>query len=165
MVNNDNINFANYFNILNFMGETLKNHPSIEFVSQGQISDIDNFQFPKYPFANFIITNITVDNNLSIYTINLIVGDKVKELKNDNEIEIPQLVDFYGKDDEVYIFANTSGIINDVLSYIDNQTRAFNIEGSFSLTPFSDKYKNGISGFSTTFNLSTFNNRNSCNND
>lgn len=162
IVKNTNINFTNYYNILNFLGDTLKNHPSIASVSQGPIVDIDNFSFPAYPFANILINQINILGNTSTYSINLIVGDKVKDLNNLSENDEPQVIDFYGTDDEVDIFANTSGILNDVLSYIDGGTTAFSIEGTITMNPFSNKYKNGISGFSADFNLVTFNNRNRC---
>lgn len=162
IVKNTNINFTNYYNILNFLGDTLKNHPSIQSVSQGPIVDIDNFSFPAYPFANILINQINILGNTSTYSINLIVGDKVKDLNNLSENDEPQVIDFYGTDDEVDIFANTSGILNDVLSYIESGTTAFSIEGTITMNPFSNKYKNGISGFSADFNLVTFNNRNRC---
>lgn len=160
IVNNNNINFSNYYNILNFLGDTLANHNSIASVKQGPIYDIENYSFPAYPFANFMISNISIYNNTTIYAIQLIVGDKVKDLNKN--VDENQVIDFYGTDDEVDVFANTNGIINDILSYLDGGTTAFRIDGTINLTPFSDKYKNGISGYSVIFNLVTFNNRNRC---
>lgn len=162
IVKNTNINFTNYYNILNFLGDTLKNHSSIAYVSQGPILDIDNFSFPSYPFANILINQINVLGKVSTYSVNIIVGDKVKELNNLSENDTPQIIDFYGTDDEVDVFANTLGILNDVLNFIENGTTAFTIEGGITMNPFSNKFKNGISGFSADFNLSTFNNRNFC---
>lgn len=162
IIKNNDINFSNYYNILEFLGNTLAEHPSIKSVSQGPIPNIDSYEFPAYPFANIMITNIYIVDNTTNYQINLIIGDKVKDLNNLSEENQPQIINFYGTDDEVDVFANTSQILNDVLAFIDRGTTAFNIDGTITMTPFSDSHRNGISGFAADFNLITFNNRKIC---
>lgn len=163
ILKNNNVNYTNYYNILNFLGETLQNHPSISSVKQGPITDIDNLQFPSYPFGNIMITNMYVQGTVTTYSVILTVGDKVKDINTDNIVQTPQVIDFYGTDDEIDIFANTSGILNDIISYIDGGTTSFTISDRITLTPFSEKFRNGISGFTASFDLQTFNNRNKCN--
>jgi len=162
LTNNNNTNYTNYYNILNFLGDTISSHPSINSVQQGPITDIDNKEFPNYPFGNIIITGMLIRDNTTLYSVILTIGDKVKDIKNEDIPNQPQLIDFYGNDDEVDVFANTSGILNDILSYIDKGTTQLNIDGDINMSPFSEKFRNHISGFSASFNIKTFNDRNRC---
>lgn len=163
LVNNQATNYSLYYNVLDYFKTIMKNHPSINQVSQGDIFDIDVNEFPWYPLGNILITEARFDNTKTIYTCQLTVADKVKQ-KNDesagstNEQTIP----YYGTDDTVDIHANTLSIINDLLSYTQYSVQSFDIDSEIRLIAFKDKFDNGLAGWVATFDLITHNDRPRC---
>ena len=45
-INNIGTNYTLYYNILDFFKTIMKNHPSLNFVSQGDMFSIDTNEFP-----------------------------------------------------------------------------------------------------------------------
>jgi len=161
--NNTDTNYALYYNILNYFRDLMNLHPSIERVSQGEISNLDTDTFPIYPLGNVFIGDLSVDESYTDYTINLVVADKIKEQANESEgTENRQSIPFYGTDDVVDIHANTLGILNDLTNYTGRSVSGFEIQGGITYTPFVDRFDNVLAGFSADFTLRVHNDRNRC---
>ena len=163
IVHNSGINYSLYYNILNYFKTIMTNHPSIMMVSQGALSDFDYDEFPNYPVGNVVIVNANWGTSTTDYQIQLIVADKVKNKNNEsdptnNEITIP----FYKRDDLVDIHANTFSILNDLTSYTQRSVDGFEINTDIVCEPFSDRFNNGLAGWSATFTLTTHNDKNRC---
>jgi hypothetical protein len=163
VVNNQATNYSLYYNVLDYFKEIMSNHPSINQVSQGDIFEIDDYEFPYYPLGNILITDARFNNTQTIYTCQLIVADKVK-LKNDESQgrTNAQTVPYFGTDDTVDIHANTLSIINDLLSYTQYSVQAFDINNEIRLTAFKDKFDNGLAGWVANFELIAHNDRPRC---
>lgn len=141
----------------------MNNHPTIEQVSQGPLSNFDDIQYPTYPVGNIMILNATFTPSTTIYEVQLIVADKIKNKNNESEGERnEQVVPYYGVDDTVDIHANTLSVLNDLLSFTQYSVEAFNIEGDITLEPFADRFNNGLAGWAATFSLVTHNDRPRC---
>ena len=141
----------------------MKNHPSIEVVTYGDLDEIDIKEYPAYPLGNILITNTSFGTNVTNFTIEIIVADKIKNKNNDsNPINNKQTVPFYGVDDTVDIHANTLAILNDLTSYTQKGVASFEINGDIACTPFEDRFNNGLAGWVATFELTTHNDRNRC---
>jgi hypothetical protein len=165
ILNNLSTNYSLYYNLLDFFKRILSNHPSVGHVTQGMIEDFDTREFPKYPIANVLVLESRIIGTTTIYNIQLILADKIKNKNNESENEFnEQIVPFYGVDDTVDIHSNTLGIINDIVSYLERGTTAFMIETDTEilLTPFQDRFNNGLAGWVAEFALVTHNNRNIC---
>lgn len=163
IVHNSGINYSLYYNVLNYFKTIMTNHPSIAMVSQGELSDFDYDEFPNYPVGNVQIINANWGTSTTDYEIQLIVADKVKNKNNEsnprtNEITIP----FYKRDDLVDIHANTFSILNDLTSYTQRSVDGFEINDDIRCEPFSDRFNNGLAGWSATFTLTTHNDKNRC---
>ena len=65
IVHNTGTNFTLYYNTLNYFKTIMSNHPSIEAVTQGDITKIDVDQFPAYPLGNILITDTSFGSNVS----------------------------------------------------------------------------------------------------
>ena len=163
VVNNMGTNYTLYYNILDFFKVIMKNHPSINFVSQGDMYSIDTKEFPAYPLGNFTINDVLFLEKEFIYTCQLTIADKVK-LKNNESVGSANLqtIPFEGTDDIVDIHANTLSIINDLLSFTRTGTQAFEFAGDPRAIPFKDNFDNGLAGFVVTFNLKVFNSADTC---
>lgn len=156
-------NYTLYYNILNYFKTIMNNHPGILQVSQGEISDIDQIQYPNYPLGNVLITNSTFGTNVTEFNVQLIVADKIKNRNNESEgPENKQIVPFYGVDDLVDIHANTLAILNDLTAYTQRGVVGFEIDGEISCTPFADRFNNGLAGWQAEFTLTTHNDKNRC---
>ena len=151
------------YNVLNYFKTIMTNHPSIEMVSQGLLSDFDYDEFPNYPIGNVAITQTAFGTSTTDYQIQLIVADKVKNKNNEsdptnNEITIP----FYKRDDLVDIQSNTIGILKDLTSYTQRSVDGFEINSEIVCEPFADQFNNGLAGWVATFTLTTHNNKDRC---
>jgi len=163
IVKNQDENYALYYNVLDYFKIIMKNHPSINHVSQGDASDFDQNEFPAYPVANVMISQSELREKTIVHTVDLIVADKIKQKNNDstpttNEQSIP----YYGTDDSVDILANTMAIINDLTTFTQFSVEAFDIDGNIIVTPFKDRFNNGLAGHVASFRLVSFANRNRC---
>lgn len=163
IVQNTGTNYTLYYNVLDYFRTIMNNHPSIAQVSQGEISEIDDIQFPFYPIGNVLITNCIFGTSITELTVQLIVADKIKNKNNESEGERnKQIVPFYGVDDMVDIHANTLAILNDLISYTQRGVQGFEINEDVSCTPFAERFNNGLAGWQAEFTLTTHNDKNRC---
>jgi len=163
IVHNQGVNYSLYYNVLNYFKTIMKNHPSIEVVTYGDIEDFDTREFPSYPVGNILITDTSFGTNITNFTVQLIVADKQKNKNNESDpITNKQDVPFYGVDDMVDIHANTLAILNDLTSYTQRGVAGFEINADIDCTPFSDRFNNGLAGWTATFELTTHNDKNRC---
>jgi len=162
VVNNSDTNYSVYYNVLDYFKTIMSNHPSINYVSQGDVFSLDTKEFPQYPMGNILITDATFDGSTTSYSCQLIVADKQKLLNNNSSGSYnEQEIDYYGVNDVVDIHANTLSILNDLLSYTEYATTNFEI-GIVTCTAFKESFDNGLAGFSATFDLITHNPRPRC---
>ena len=142
----------------------MKNHPGVGVATYGDIADFDTKEFPAYPVANLQITDTSFTTNTTNYTIQLIVADKVKNKNNESSGSLnQQSIDYFkGVDDTIDIHNNTLGILNDLTAYTQRGVQGFDIDGEIACLPFSDRFNNGLAGWSATFNLTTHNNKDRC---
>ncbi len=56
IVHNTGVNYSLYYNVLNYFKTIMKNHPSIQSVTYGDIDSIDDKQYTEYPLGNVLIT-------------------------------------------------------------------------------------------------------------
>jgi len=163
LVNNTGTNYSLYYNVLDYFKTIMNNHPSIAQVSQGDISSIDDIQFPTYPLGNVMIGDTTLGTNITEFQIQLIIADKVKNKNNESNPDTnEQIVPFYNVDDVVDIHANTLGIINDLTSFTQYSVEAFQINSDIDCVPFADRFNNGLAGWAATFTLTVHNDKNRC---
>jgi len=163
VINNMGTNYTLYYNILDFFKIIMKNHPSINFVSQGDVFSIDTKEYPAYPLGNFIINDALFLEKEIVYTCQITIADKVK-LKNNESTGTnnAQIIPFEGTDDVVDIHANTLSILNDLISFSRTGVQAFEFAGDPRAVPFKDNFDNGLAGWVVTFNLRVFNSADTC---
>jgi len=145
-------NFCVYYVMLNYWKTILKNHPSIGFVTHGDIFSTDVKEFPMYPLANIYVEDATMTPKTMTYRITLTLADKVKLINVDSISNTnKQIIPYEGIDDLDDIYSNTIGIINDVLAF-SYQFDRFEI-GEIKCVPFIDEFDNGLAGWVTSFDV------------
>lgn len=163
IITNTGTNYTLYYNVLNYFKTIMSNHPSVGVATYGDITALDTKQFPAYPIANVNFLNTTFGTSTTDFTVQLIVADKVKNKNNESDgRNNEQILPFFGIDDSVDIYANTLAILNDLTSYTQRGLTNFDINGDITCEPFSDDFSNGLSGWVSTFTLTTHNDKNRC---
>lgn len=162
-VKNQAVNYSLYYNILDYFKAIMKNHPSINYVSQGDVFSIDNKEFPAYPLGNIMITQSVLLEKQIVHTCQLTIADKVKLKANESTTKFnEQTVPYYGVDDVIDILANTLAIINDLTTFTQFGVEAFDIPGNILVEPFKEQFDNGLAGHVATFDLYAYGFRNKC---
>ncbi len=163
LVHNSGVNYTLYYNILNYFKTIMNNHPGLANVTYGDLQLFDDREFQFYPLGNLMITDTTFGTNVTNYTVQLTIADKIKNKNNESEPRTnQQQIPFYGVDDMVDIQANTLGILNDLTSFTQRGVVGFDIDGEIDCKPFADQFNNGLAGWVATFSLTTHNDKNRC---
>ena len=163
IVHNTGVNYSLYYNVLNYFKTIMKNHPSIQSVTYGDIDTIDDKQYPEYPLGNVLITDSSFQTSTTTFSVQLTIADKQKNLNNESSGSTnAQTIPFYGVDDMVDIHANTLAILNDLTAYTQRGVQGFEVNGDIVCTPFSDRFNNGLAGWVANFELTTHNDKNRC---
>lgn len=163
IVHNSGINYTLYYNTLNYFKTIMKNHPSIEVVTQGDMSNFDAREFPAYPIGNVQIITANFGDTTTDWEIELTVADKIKNKNNEsNSTTNAQTIPFYGVNDTVDIHANTLSIMNDLTAYTQKGVVGYEINTEINCTSFSDQFNNGLAGWVARFTLTTHNDKNRC---
>ena len=93
----------------------------------------------------------------------MVIADKIKNKNNESDPKTNALVvPFQGTDDVVDIWANTLGVVNDLVSYTQYSLESFSIDGEIINEPFYERFNNGLAGWVSTFTLTTHNDRPRC---
>jgi hypothetical protein len=163
LVTNTNVNYTNYYNLINVLAEYCSQHPSITGVGNEDLADFDEREFPSYPVANINVLGTRFKTTTTDFDIQIIIADKYKEKNNEsedrtNEMEVP----FFGTDDKYDVWANTLAIMNDVTSFIQRGVTNFDIDGEITCKQYHERFDSGLAGWTITFTLTTHNDRNRC---
>lgn len=163
LVTNTNVNYTNYYNLINFFREYMSQHPSIAQVSNEDIEDFDEREFPNYPVANITIPGTRFTETTTEWDIQIIIADKYKNNNNEsnprtNEITVP----FYDVEDKMDIWANLLATVNDITAFIQRGVTGFDILTDINCVQFHERFDSGLAGWVLTFTLTTHNDRNRC---
>jgi len=163
LVTNTNVNYTNYYNLINVLGDYCAQHPSIASTGNEDLADFDEREFPSYPVANINVLGTTFTKTTTDFAIQILIADKYKEKNNEsndrtNEMEVA----FFGTDDKYDVWANTLGIMNDITAFIQRGVTNFDINGEITCKQFHERFDSGLAGWTITFTLTTHNDKNRC---
>jgi hypothetical protein len=150
-------NYCVYYVMMEYWKTILANHPSIGFVTQGDIFSTDIKEFPAYPLANIYVDSTDVTKSTMQYNFVLTLLDKPKLIIPDSvDNRNKEIIPYEGIDDVNDIYANLMGIINDVMAYTNNFA-LFEL-GNIRAVPFLDRLDNVLAGWTVAFDLTVPNN-------
>jgi hypothetical protein len=163
LLKNTNVNYTNYYNLINFFAEYMGQHPSITQVSNEDIEDFDLREFPNYPVANVIIPRTRFTGNTTEWDIHILIADKYKNLNNESDPRTnAQTLNFYDYEDKMDVWANLLAIVNDVTAFIQRGVTGFDILTDINCVQFHERFDSGLAGWVLTFTLTTHNDKNRC---
>lgn len=163
VVQNTNVNYTNYYNLINFFSEYMAKHPSISQVSNEDIEDFDEREFPTYPVANVTIPGTRFTTNTTEWDVQILIADKYKNKNNEsNPRDNQQSIAFFQEEDKMDVWANQLAIMNDVTSFIQRGVQGFEINGEINCLQFHERFDSGLAGWVVSFTLTTHNDKNRC---
>jgi hypothetical protein len=163
LVTNTNVNYTNYYNLINVLADYCGQHPSIENTGNEDLSDFDEREFPNYPVANINVLATTFKETTTDFDIQILIADKYKEKNNESDNRTNEMeVAFFGTDDKYDVWANTLAIMNDVTAFIQRGVTGFEINGEITCKQFHERFDSGLAGWTITFTLTTHNDKNRC---
>jgi hypothetical protein len=141
----------------------MANHPSIAQVSNEDIEEFDEREFPNYPVANVIVRGVNFVGSTSEYEMSILIADKYKNKNNESNPTTNKLtVPFFDVDDKMDVWVNNLAIMNDVTSYIQRGVTGFDLFGEINCQQFHERFDSGLAGWVISFTLTTHNDRNRC---
>ena len=148
-----------YYRIVETLRNALLENPNINFVSVGDISDVDLDKQTMFPLAHIIVGNANFQSTIINYDISILIMDLVHDdLGEEHEPYI------YQNSTEIYVLNNMLNIGNHLTDRLFNgdlyDGNTFVERGSVTAEPFRDRFENQMAGWSFNFTLTTRNNIN-----
>ncbi len=141
-----------YYDILDKLRTHLDNDPLTNTVSQADIFSVDLGKQNIFPIAHIIVNGATFEGDVINYNISILAMDILDISKKEATDK------FIGNDNEQDIMNTQLSILNRMYEqlrrgniYDDN----FQVSGTPTLEPFSDRFENKLCGWVISFNLLT----------
>ena len=147
------------YNLMEAMVVELKSNPFCKEVTTGTLTEVDLEKMSVFPFAHIILNNVTHNENVLSFNLDIFNLDKVdisKDLPTDK---------IYGNDNLMYIWTSQLYVINRLVGRLKQTT--FHEDGweldNIPTSQFINKeMENMLAGFQTQLTISIPNNINVC---
>jgi len=141
-----------YYNIITKIKEQLQSDAFVNTVTRGSINEVDLDKQTIYPLSHIMVTNGTYNGNIWTFSMSVICMDlvDVSKDKSDNEEDV----------------LNTQlAVANRLLEVLDRgslYTEKYQLTGSPSVEPFTDRFENKVAGWSVSFDINIQNTMTIC---
>jgi len=139
-----------FYNITTKIKETLALDDFVNTVTYGDIFEIDLNKQDIFPLSHFIVNSATLNGSVWQFNMSLLCMDIVDESKEDVTDK------FLGNDNEQDVLNTQMAVINRLLELLrrgDLHTDLYQLEGSPTIEPFVDRFKNKVAGWTLTFDV------------
>ena len=140
----------NYFDIIDKIKQHFENDPLINTVTQGDIFDVDLNKQTIFPLCHIIVNQATFENNVIRYNISILAMDITDISKSESADK------FDGNDNELYILNTRMAVHNrcyEMLRRGDLYSDKFQVDGSPTCEPFTERFENKLAGFTLTVDI------------
>ena len=140
----------NYFDIIDKLKSHFESDPMINTVSQGDVFDIDLNKQTIFPLAHIIVNTATFEENVIRYNISILAMDITDVSKKESSNK------FDGNDNELWVLNSMLAVQNrcyELLRRGTLYTEKFQVDGSPSCEPFTERFENKLAGFTMTFDV------------
>ena len=140
----------NYFDIIDKLKTHFESDPMINTVTQGDIFDIDLNKMTIFPLAHIIVNTATFEENVIRYNISILAMD----ITDTSKKESPNKFD--GNDNELWVLNSMLAVQNrcyELLRRGTLYTEKFQVDGSPTCEPFTERFENKLGGFTMTFDV------------
>jgi hypothetical protein len=138
------------YSFTQFFNSVCLAHPNITTFTVGDIYDIDTAKTSLFPLAHLMIDNTIMATGAKMtYNCTLLVMDRITDIAQTSTGHFNQIVKNYRGITNVLDVWNTSqATISDIVVYIMNnaQPYQYNILTDVTITPFTERFDNALSG-------------------
>ena len=139
-----------FYNLTTKIKDTLALDAFVNTITYGDIFEIDLNKQDIFPLSHFIVNNATLNGHTWSFNISLLCMDIVDESKKD-------VVDkFRGNDNEKDVLNTQMAVINRLLELLrrgDLFTELYQLDGTPTIEPFSDRFENKLAGWTLTMDV------------
>jgi hypothetical protein len=142
-----------FYDITTKLKDTLEAHSQVNVVTTGDIFDIDLNKQTIFPLSHIIVNQATFEGQIVRMNVSLVCMDLVDETKENPRA---QAEPFYGTSNEQDILNTQLAVINDVITELRRgtlYTDLYQLDGTATATPFSERYENLLAGWTATFDV------------
>jgi hypothetical protein len=150
------------YDIVNTVKTHLRNHPIVNTVTFGDITEIDLNKTTMFPLAHFLLQDTTVFSNNIQITLSLLFVDITSK---NNEFNEDDLGGRETSDNLVDVYNTQLQIANDLISELrrgDLYSDKYQLIGDPVCTPFEDRFENQLAGWSVDLTIAIPNNISVC---
>ena len=140
----------NYFDIIDKLRTHFENDELISTVSQGDIFDVDLNKQTIFPLVHIIVNTATFENNVIRYNLSILAMDIVNVSKDETTDK------FDGNNNELYVLNTMLAVLNrcyELLRRGDLYTDAFQVDGTPTCGPFTERMENNLTGWTLTCDI------------
>jgi hypothetical protein len=141
-----------YYNIIKTIKDQLQLDDFVNTVTDGSIDEVDLDKQTIYPLSHLMVTNGTYNGNIWTFSLSVICMDLV-DISKDNT------------DNEDDVLNTQLAVINRLLELLNRgslYTEKYQLNGSPSVEPFTDRFENKVAGWTCSFDINIQNDMTIC---
>lgn len=141
-----------YYNIIKTIKDQLQLDDFVNTVTDGSIDEVDLDKQTIYPLSHIMVTNGTYNGNIWTFSLSVICMDLV-DISKDNT------------DNEDDVLNTQLAVINRLLELLNRgslYTEKYQLNGSPSVEPFTDRFENKVAGWTCSFDINIQNDMTIC---
>lgn len=149
-----------FYQIIETIKTQLLEDPNVNTVTFGNMSDIDLSKQTIFPLSHIVIEGATFSDNIVGFNITLLSMDIVNVSKEET-VDI-----FRGNNNEQDILNTQLAVQNRCISELkrgDLFTDKYQLTGTVTCDPFTDRFEHLVAGWAATFSIETPNDISVCN--
>lgn len=130
--------------------DELKNDPSINTVSFGDITEIDLRKQTIFPLAHIMVNNVTNRDNVLVYNISVFAMDVIDTSKSETTDW------FVGNDNEQDILNTCLNVLNKLTTKLRKGALfldKYQLDADVVFEPFVERFDNSLAGWVGTFDI------------
>jgi hypothetical protein len=150
---------ANFYTIIDTLKNHLDNDAIVNTVTTGDIFQVDLAKQTIFPLAHIMVNSAVFEANVIRFNISLLAMDIVdisKSLTTDV---------FLGNDNEIDVLNTQHAVLNrvyDIMKRGSLMYDLFQVEGTATLEPFTERFENYLAGWTMTLDIVTPNEMTIC---
>lgn len=144
------IAIRSFYLITEAIKNQLKNDPSVNTVSFGDITEIDLRKQTIFPLAHIMLNSVTNRDNVLVYNISVFAMDLVDTSKDATTDW------FVGNDNEQDVLNTSLTVLNKLAAVLRKGALfkdKYQLDADVLFEPFVDRFDNALAGFVGTFDI------------
>ena len=148
-----------YYNLLDRLKTHFDSDAIVNTITQGDIFKVDLAKQTIFPLIHIIVNSSTIDEQTTTWNVSLIAMDIV-DLSKSLTTDV-----FLGNDNEIDVLNTQHAVLNRLYDILKRGTLMydlFQVEGTASLEPFTERFENYLAGWTMTLDIVTPNEMTIC---